>query len=407
VLADAMNEMGAGGPPSPLPPALRLGGASGGAMSDAPSGMAAPMGGGEPGAGPPAPMGGPGPGGAAPEPAPSAAFVELGELADVRIVGGPPMVRDEAGLLVGYVYVDIDQTQRDIGGYVDDAKAAVARALADGTLSLPPGANLKWTGQYEQLAEMAARMKIVVPLTLLIVIALLYFQFRSVAEVLIVLLSIPFALVGSVWLMWLLDYRLSTAVWVGIIALVGLAAQTGVVMIVYIDNAYRQRKAEGRVHDLSDIIAAHMEGTVQRVRPKLMTVSTMLIGLVPLLWAKTSGADVMKRIAAPMVGGLLTSAFLTLEIIPVVVTYWRQEQLLWEGLAERAPDRLLRLRRARAAVAAGAGAAFAAVVSRLYVTWPTPAFLAVEGAAALAFLGGLAAYLASRPAAGAVVWPAS
>src|SRR5204863_1814868 len=134
-----------------------------------------------------------------------------------------------------------------------------------------------------------------------------------------------------------------TAVWVGIIALVGLAAQTGIVMIVYIDNAYRHRKAEGRIHDLRDIIAAHMEGTVQRVRPKLMTVSTMLIGLVPLLWAKTSGSDVMKRIAAPMVGGLLTSAFLTLEIIPVVVTYWRLEQLLWERLLAIGPDRLRRL----------------------------------------------------------------
>src|SRR5262249_36189727 len=157
---------------------------------------------------------------------------------------------------------------------------------------------------------------IVVPLTLLIVFALLYFQFRNVFKVLIVLLSIPFALVGSVWLMWLLDYRLSTAVWVGVIALVGLAAQTGIVMIVYIDNAFERRRAAGQIRGLDDIIAAHMEGTVQRVRPKLMTVATMLLGLVPLLWATTSGADLMKRIAAPMVGGLLTSAFLTLELIP-------------------------------------------------------------------------------------------
>ena len=152
-------------------------------------------------------------------------------------------------------------------------------------------------------------------------------QFRSFVEVLIVLLSIPFALVGSVWLMAALGYHLSTAVWVGIIALVGLAAQTGIVMIVYIDNAFHARKREGRVHNLADIIHAHMEGTVMRVRPKLMTVSTMLIGLIPLLWATGSGADVMKRIAAPMVGGLLTSAFLTLEIIPVIYTYWRYAQL--------------------------------------------------------------------------------
>src|SRR5579871_2659241 len=254
-------------------------------------------------------------------------FVPLGQVADIRVAGGPPMVRDEAGLLVGYVYVDIDQAQRDIGGYVNEAKEVVAKGMASGELKLPPGYFLKWTGQYEQLAEMLARMKLVVPVTLLIVVLLLFLQFRNFVEVLIILLSIPFALIGSVWLMWLLDYRLSTAVWVGIIALVGLAAQTGIVMIVYIDQAFRKRKAAGVIRNLDDIVAAHMEGTVQRVRPKLMTVSTMLIGLVPLLWATSSGADVMKRIAAPMVGGLLTSAFLTLEIIPVIYTYWRYAQL--------------------------------------------------------------------------------
>ena len=167
---------------------------------------------------------------------------------------------------------------------------------------MPAGYFLKWTGQYEQLAQMLQRMKIVVPVTLLIIALLLFLQFRNFVEVLIILLSIPFALIGSVWLMWLLDYRLSTAVWVGIIALVGLAAQTGIVMIVYIDHAFQRRKAAGLIRNLDDIVAAHMEGTVQRVRPKLMTVSTMLIGLVPLLWAQSSGADVMKRIAAPMVG---------------------------------------------------------------------------------------------------------
>ncbi|HVV51258.1 MAG TPA: efflux RND transporter permease subunit, partial [Polyangia bacterium] len=281
-------------------------------------------------------------------------FVPLGQVADIRVAGGPPMVRDEAGLLVGYVYVDIDQAQRDIGGYVNEAKGVVAKGLASGELKLPPGYFLKWTGQYEQLAEMLARMKLVVPVTLLIVVLLLFLQFRNFVEVLIILLSIPFALIGSVWLMWLLDYRLSTAVWVGIIALVGLAAQTGIVMIVYIDQAFRKRKAAGMIRNLDDIVAAHMEGTVQRVRPKLMTVSTMLIGLVPLLWATSSGADVMKRIAAPMVGGLLTSAFLTLEIIPVIVTYWRLEQLLWERLTSLAPPLLRRLKIAAAIIATGA-----------------------------------------------------
>jgi Cu(I)/Ag(I) efflux system membrane protein CusA/SilA len=406
----AQNDMGDMGGPSrgAGPPRLTLpsGRAS---MSDAGGPMMAPMGGvADMGAGPsgaPMPVGGLPPA-AAPE-VPSQAFVPLGEVADIRIAGGPPMVRDEAGLLVGYVYVDIDQGQRDIGGYVNEAKGVVARALADGSLKLPPGYYLKWTGQYEQLEEMAARMKIVVPVTLLIIVILLFLQFRNVIEVLIILMSIPFALVGSVWLMWMLDYRISTAVWVGIIALVGLAAQTGIVMIVYIDQAFRRRKAEGRINDLKDIIAAHMEGTVQRVRPKLMTVSTMLIGLVPLLWATTSGADVMKRIAAPMVGGLLTSAFLTLEIIPVVVTYWRQEQLLWERLVALAPERLRVLQIASAAIAVGASAAALLAIARIYVAISGGLFAAGQLAAAAIFLSGVAVYLLRRPAAYAVVWPSS
>ena len=223
--------------------------------------------------------------------------------------------------------MDIDPAQRDVGGYVEEAKAAVRRAQADGTLRVPPGHVLQWTGQYELLQAMQARMKFVVPLTLVIVLLLLYFNFGNLTESLIVLCSVPFALVGSVWLMAALHYNLSTAVWVGIIALVGLAAQTGVVMVVYCDSAYHARKAQGRIRDLDDIVEATLEGSVQRVRPKLMTVATMMIGLVPLLWSQGSGADVMKRVAAPMVGGLFTSAFLTLEIIPVVYTYWRYAQL--------------------------------------------------------------------------------
>src|SRR5205085_4174640 len=225
---------------------------------------------------------------------------------------------------------------------------------------------LKWTGQYELLEEMIARMKVVIPVTLMIIIVLLFLHFRNFIEVLIVLLSIPFALVGSVWLLWALDYRLSTAVWVGVIALVGLAAQTGIVMIVYIDNAFERRRRAGKIRDLNDIIWAHMEGTVMRVRPKLMTVATMLMGLIPLLWATGSGADVMKRIAAPMVGGLFTSAFLTLEIIPVISTYWRYEELLWEKLAGVNEDLLNRLKLFRTALAAGAGVLLALLASRIY-----------------------------------------
>lgn len=299
------------------------------------------------------------------------AQIPLGTVADVRVASGPPMIRDEAGLLVGYVYVDIE-ADRDVGSYVDDAKAAVARASAAGALSIPAGYYIKWTGQYELLADMEARMKLLIPIALLITIVLLYLQFKNFTEVLIVLLSVPFALVGSVWALWLLGYNLSTAVWVGVIALVGLAAQTGVVMIVYIDHAYERRFRAGRINTLEDIIEAHSEGTIQRVRPKLMTVSTMLIGLVPLLWAQGSGADVMKRIAAPMVGGLVTSAFLTLEIIPVIYTYWRNEQLLWRRLDERAFPILQWLQRNVIALKVAAALGLGWVAMKLYVESPPP-----------------------------------
>ncbi|HWM86064.1 MAG TPA: efflux RND transporter permease subunit, partial [Kofleriaceae bacterium] len=333
--------------------------------------------------------------------------VPLGELADIEIAGGPPMVRDEDGLLVGYVYVDIDQGRRDIGGYVNQAKEVVRRAQEAGQLTLPAGYFLKWTGQYELLEEMSARMRIVVPMTLLIVIVLLFLQFKNLVEVFIILLSVPFALVGSAWLMWLLDYRVSTAVWVGVIALVGLAAQTGIVMIVYIDNAYAERRRAGRIRDLDDIIAAHMEGTVMRVRPKLMTVATMLIGLVPLLWAQGSGADVMKRLAAPMVGGLITSAFLTLEIIPVISTYWRQEQLLLERLQPLDARRWRVMSAAVLAIKASWIAALAAGL--LLVMFDQPALAPwLTGTAILAGLvqlGAIAFYLVKRPAARRTVWP--
>ena len=410
-LAENMEGMGRGGdaPMKGSPGRLTLpsgrapmGGAS---MSDAPMGLAgSPMGEGLPdvaGAMPPSvPV-------APPGPAAGQAFVPLGEIADIRIAGGPPMVRDESGLLVGYVYVDIDEKQRDVGGYVDEAKRVVDGALANRSLALPAGYHLKWTGQYEQLEESDRRMKIVIPLALLIVIVLLYLQFRSIAEAAIVLLSIPFALVGSVWLLWLLDYRVSTAVRVGIIALIGLAAQTGIVMIVYINQAYARRKAEGRINNLGDIIAAHMEGTVQRVRPKLMTVATMLIGLLPLLWATSSGADVMKRIAAPMVGGLLTSAFLTLEVIPVVVTYYRHEQLLWERLRPLAPGLLRPLQITAAIVGVGVAAAIVVAAWPYYSVAPK-AYLVIATIGAIVILAaGIAGYVVSRPAARNMVWPIS
>jgi len=253
------------------------------------------------------------------------AHVPLGQIADIRIASGPPMIKDENGMLVGYVYVDMDQSKRDIGGYVKEAKDVVAKQM-----KVPAGYYLKWTGQYELLEVMARRMKIVIPITFILIIILLFLNFRNITETLIVLASVPFALVGSIWLMYFLGYNYSTATLVGIIALVGLAAQTGIVMILYLDHAYERRKRAGKIRDLNDIIWAHMEGTVMRVRPKLMTVGTAMIGLLPLLWAQGTGADVMKRIAAPMVGGLISSTFLTLEIIPVVYTYWRLWQIKHE-----------------------------------------------------------------------------
>lgn len=248
--------------------------------------------------------------------------IPLGQVATIEVKSGAPMIKDEDGRLVGYVFVDIDQTKRDIGRYVKEAKNKVKAEI-----SLPAGYYLQWTGQYELLEQMSRRMKVVVPITLILVLLLLYLNFRNLTESLIVLSSVPFALVGSIWMMYFLGYNFSTATWVGIIALVGLAAETGIVMVLYLDQAYERRKKAGKMNSLNDIIWAHMEGTVMRVRPKLMTVGTTMIGLLPLLWATGSGADVMKRIAAPMVGGLISSAFLTLEILPVIYTYWRNWQL--------------------------------------------------------------------------------
>jgi Cu(I)/Ag(I) efflux system membrane protein CusA/SilA len=321
--------------------------------------------------------------------------VRIADVARVEVTPGPPMIKDEAGMLVGYVYVDVNE-DRDLGSYVADAERAVNAGVGSGSVVLPRGGRLRFTGQYELLTEMENRMKFLVPIALFCVVILLYLQFKNFTEVLIVLLSVPFALVGSVWALFLLDYHLSTAVWVGVIALVGLAAQTGVVMIVYIDQAYKRRLDAGEIRSLDDIIAAHAEGTIQRVRPKLMTVGTMLFGLVPLLFAEGSGADVMKRIAAPMVGGLVTSAFLTLELIPVVYTYWRNEELVGRKLKAHAPELFDELGRHVSLIRAGGVLLLLALALRLYVpaarhfALPT----ALTGACTIALFAG--AYLWTR-----------
>ncbi|MDP2052058.1 MAG: efflux RND transporter permease subunit, partial [Acidobacteriota bacterium] len=250
------------------------------------------------------------------------AAIPLGELADVRVTTGPPMIKDENGVLVGYVFADIDQTQRDLGGWVDDAKLLVAEQL-----SLPAGYRLQWTGQYEFLAEMEARLQYIIPLTLIIVVILLYLAMRGWPQTFLVLTSLPFALAGSVWLLAFLDYNLSTAVWVGLIAVAGVAAETGIVMVVYLDEAFLRYVREGRIQKPEDVDAAVVEGAAARVRPLVMTVATTVLGLLPLLWEAGIGADVSARTAAPVVGGLWSCMVLTLLVLPAAYAMWRRHQV--------------------------------------------------------------------------------
>jgi copper/silver efflux system protein len=238
----------------------------------------------------------------------------------------PASVRTEGRELVAYVHVDLDDGV-DLLGYVESAQRTLREAQASGALLLAPGERIDWIGQYRLMVNGARRLQWIVPLVLLSMLGLLYLQFRSLTEALIVLASVPFALVGSIWTLYWLGYPLSAPVWVGLLSVAGLAMQTGVVMVVYIDDAFYRRLREGRVRNREDIVEAHAEGTVKRLRPKLMTVTTMAAALLPLLWADGAGAEVMRRVAAPMVGGLATSAFLTLEVLPVLYTLWRVQQL--------------------------------------------------------------------------------
>ena len=243
-----------------------------------------------------------------------------------RYVTAPAALRTENGELVAYVYVDL-QPGTDVGSYVAGAERAFDQARASGALPLAAGERIEWTGQYQLLAAGQRRLHWIIPFVALSMLGLLYLQFRSLTEALIVLVSVPFALVGSFWTLFLLHYPLSAPVWVGLLSTVGLAMQTGVVMVVYIDEAFHRRVREGRIRNRDDIVEAHAEGTIQRLRPKLMTITTMAAGLLPLLWAQGAGAEIMKRVAAPMLGGLCTSAFLTLEVLPVLYTIWRARQL--------------------------------------------------------------------------------
>ncbi|MBY0247468.1 MAG: CusA/CzcA family heavy metal efflux RND transporter [Nitrospiraceae bacterium] len=253
-------------------------------------------------------------------PTPSGAQIPLGQIADLIITQGPPSITDEAGALAGLVSVSV--SGRDLRGYVQDAQRAVRDRV-----TLPSGYRLIWTGQYEHLVRAEERLKLVVPVTIGIILLLLYLNFGSLAKSFIVLLSVPFAAIGAIWYLDYLGYNMSVAVWVGIIALAGVAAETGVIMVVYLDEAYERRVLEGRmatVHDLRDAI---LEGAVQRVRPKMMTVAAIMGGLLPIMWTTGTGADVMKRIAAPMIGGMVSSTVLTLVVIPALYMLWRSRSM--------------------------------------------------------------------------------
>jgi hypothetical protein len=243
-------------------------------------------------------------------------------LADINYKTGPPSVRSENGKLVGFVFVDI--TTSDLEGYVKKASQ-----LLNQRIQYPPGYYIEWAGQFQYLQAAKERLKVVVPFTLLIIFVLLYISTRSVIRTLIVLLTVPFSLVGAFWLLYVLGYNMSVAVWVGLIALAGVSAETGVVMLLYLDHAWDKFKAERRMHNMRDLHDAVMEGAVQRIRPKIMTVCAILFGLLPIMWSPTlqAGADVMKRIATPMIGGIITSAILELLLFPVIYVAWRKREL--------------------------------------------------------------------------------
>jgi Cu(I)/Ag(I) efflux system membrane protein CusA/SilA len=258
---------------------------------------------------------------------PIGAQIPLNEIAAIHFKSGPSMIRDENAQLVGYVYIDIDPAKIDVGTYVERAKS-----LLDKKLSVPSGYLISWSGQFENMERVKERLKFVIPITLILIIFLLYFNTNSWVKTGIVLLAVPFSLIGSVWLLVFLGYNLSIATWVGMIALLGLDAETGVFMLMYLDFAFDDRTVRGEMKSLSDLKAAVIEGAVHRIRPKLMTVAALFMGLIPIMWSIGTGADVMKRIAAPMIGGLATSFLLELLIYPVVFYLWKERGMKTKGI---------------------------------------------------------------------------
>ncbi len=246
----------------------------------------------------------------------SGAQVPLADLADIELVQGPSMIRDENGMLAGYVYVDV--AGRDIGSYVEEGKAAVRK-----NLELPTGYSIQWSGQYESMLRVRERLTVVVPITILLIFVILFMNTRSMTKACIILLAVPFSAIGAVWFLYLLGYHVSIAVWVGVIALMGLDAETGVFMLLFLDLAYYERVRAGKMRTFADLTEAIIHGAVKRIRPKLMTVACAFIGLLPILWSTGTGADMMKRVAAPMMGGLITSFVLELLVYPAIYAIWK------------------------------------------------------------------------------------
>lgn len=236
------------------------------------------------------------------------------------------MIRDENSLLTGYVYVDFDTSKVDVGHYVDTAKAAVAAGLVQ-----PPGMSVTWSGQYENMLRVKERLTWILPLTLVLIFGLLYLNTQSAFKASLVMLAVPFSAIGAVWLLWALDYNVSIAVWVGLIALLGLDAETGVFMLLFLDLSIDEAKARGQLQTTGDLVEAIIHGAVKRVRPKAMTVTAAFMGLLPIMWSTGAGSDLMKRVAAPMVGGLVTSFALELLVYPAVYFLWHRRDVVEGG----------------------------------------------------------------------------
>jgi len=253
--------------------------------------------------------------------------IPMAELADVTLALGPSMIRDENGMLAGYVFVDI--ADRDVGSYVEEAKKVVMQ-----NVTLPTGYSLIWSGQYENMLRVRERLKVVVPVTIFLIFMLLYMNTKSAFKAAVVMLAVPFSVVGAVWLMYLLGYNVSIAAWVGMIALMGLDAATGVFMLLFLDLSYEEAKKNNKLRNMVELHDAIIHGAVKRIRPKMMTVAAASMGLMPIMWSIGAGADVMKRVAAPMVGGLFTSFIMELLVYPPIYEFWKWNFEMKRGRGE-------------------------------------------------------------------------